>query len=122
MNTNNPQPLKLKLQTSTGPLARLKNLIARGHWSIRHYGPTLGGLFLGAQEDILKEHQLELRLAADGAAAVDRQTKGYADKFMEFLHNDGVIDSREAGILQRLLRPLTRTATTHATTLKHLAE
>jgi hypothetical protein len=127
MNTTDhpipPSPaLKLKLPTSTGPLARLVNLIARGHWSVKHYGPTLGGLFLGAQEDLVKEHQLELSLAADGAATLDGQTKGYAAKFLEFLTNDGVIDPREASILSRLLRPLTRAATTHATTLKRLAE
>ncbi len=121
MNTATPTPpaLKLKLPASTGPLAKLVNLIARGHWSIKHYGPTLGSLFLGAQEDLVKEHQLQLALAGDSAARLEADTRGFAAK-VAAIFADGIVDLRERRWLQRHLPSLLRAHTTHTTKLKRL--
>lgn len=106
---------------NSSPLARLFNLLARGRWSARHYGPTLGALFLDAQEGLMREHQLELALVAGEAAALDERTQGFCAKIAA-IFADGIVDRAERLWLKRHLPALTTATRAHARHLEKLAQ
>lgn len=118
MSTNN-DTTTVSAAPTRGPVASIDNLLARGRWSVKHYGPNLGALFLDAMNglvDRLREligmnREEASTIAVRAAALVAERRKASAD---------GVITTAEGRRLARAESELIELTGLHRDHAKHL--